>query len=110
MFDRWPMVTVLTVVTDDGRVLLIKRKGVYGGYWAIPGGKLRFGEDLEEGALREIHEETGIRVGLTGLKGVFTEVTKPEAGERQHFVLFVFTSERLHGEVRASDEGGGEMV
>lgn len=92
-------------MTDDSHILLIKRTGLYGGYWAIPGGKLRFGEDLEEAAFREIYEEAGIRVRLTGLKGVFTEVTKPEVGESHHFVLFVFTAETLHIEVRASDEG-----
>lgn len=32
------------------------------GTWTMPGGKLRFGESFEEGAAREVLEETGIKV------------------------------------------------
>jgi 8-oxo-dGTP diphosphatase len=46
---------------NDTQVLLIKRgRGPCSGYWALPGGKLHTGESLEECALRELHEETGI--------------------------------------------------
>ena len=56
-----PRVGVGAVVLREGRVLLVRR-GVAParGLWAIPGGGLRIGETLQEGAEREILEETGI--------------------------------------------------
>lgn len=45
------------------KVLLIKRKNdPFKDHWALPGGFLEEDETLEEGAKRELHEETGLRV------------------------------------------------
>ena len=45
------------VQTADGRVLLIFRNGV----WDLPKGKMEKGETVEEAAIREVEEETGLR-------------------------------------------------
>jgi 8-oxo-dGTP pyrophosphatase MutT (NUDIX family) len=51
------------VVDNDGRVLWIERNGK----WDLPKGKLEPGESLEEAAIREVEEETGItNLRLTG--------------------------------------------
>ncbi|MBN1180394.1 MAG: NUDIX hydrolase [Anaerolineae bacterium] len=60
-----PSVTVDVIIFtlhDDLQVLLIKRKyPPFAGMWAIPGGFVQEGESLEETALRELEEETGVR-------------------------------------------------
>ena len=54
--------TLIFGVSDKLEVLLIKRKhDPYQGKWAIPGGFLETDETLEEGARRELYEETNIR-------------------------------------------------
>ena len=63
-YDR-PSVTVDVVLftyrNDDLQVLLIRRKKwPYQDYWAIPGGFIQMGESLEQSALRELREETGV--------------------------------------------------
>jgi 8-oxo-dGTP diphosphatase len=63
-YDR-PSVTVDVVLfayrDDDLQVLLIRRKKwPYQDYWAIPGGFIQRGESLEQSALRELREETGV--------------------------------------------------
>lgn len=63
-YDR-PSVTVdvviFSLVDDDLQVLLIKRKfAPFAGMWAIPGGFVRIDESLEEAAVRELAEETGV--------------------------------------------------
>lgn len=55
-------VIIFTIMDDALKVLLVRR-GVepFKGDWAIPGGFLKMDESLEECALRELDEETGIR-------------------------------------------------
>jgi len=55
-------VIIFTLRNDDLQVLLIKRgHSPFEGMWAIPGGFVDITESLEEAALRELEEETGIR-------------------------------------------------
>jgi 8-oxo-dGTP diphosphatase len=57
------LVVVLVVVKNaKGQCLVMRRKNVVGGgEWGFPGGKLEFGESLEEAAGRELLEETGVK-------------------------------------------------
>ena len=65
-------VGVGAVVTDrQGRVLLVRhhpsegpRKSFWKGRWIGPGGMLEFGESLEDGARREVKEETGLEIEI----------------------------------------------
>jgi len=51
------------VVRDDGRVAVIHRPRYDD--WSLPKGKLDPGESFEDGALREVFEETGVRGRIT---------------------------------------------
>lgn len=55
-------IVILALRDDDLQVLLVKRKNPpFEGKWAIPGGFVRHNESLEEGAARELFNETGVR-------------------------------------------------
>jgi mutator protein MutT len=59
-------------IERDGRVLMVRRGfDPYVGCWEFPGGYMEFGETPAAGARREIREELGVEVRLTGLLGVF---------------------------------------
>lgn len=63
-------VTVDAVVVQSGHVLLVKRKAMPGaGLWALPGGFLDQEETLLDGAIRELKEETKIKVPVPVLRG-----------------------------------------
>ncbi len=54
-----------------GRVALVRERKRSGARrWTLPKGKLEPGESLEEAALREVHEEAGVRARITGYVGV----------------------------------------
>lgn len=62
--------TVDSVVVQSGHVLLVRRRSAPGeGLWAIPGGYLNSGETFENGMLRELREETKIKVPEPVLRG-----------------------------------------
>ncbi|MET9400097.1 NUDIX domain-containing protein [Kitasatospora sp. NPDC002965] len=83
------------VVREDGRVLAIRRAD--NGAWEPPGGVLELSEAVEDGVRREVFEETGIKVGVERLTGVYKNVTRG-------IVALVFRCRPEGGTARLSDE------
>lgn len=101
--DTYPrhIVAVSGIVTDPrGRVLLVKgdRRG-----WEPPGGQVELGEDLVEALEREIREESGVRVEVSRLVGVYSNLGRPDRGLAEQ-INFVFSCRWVSGEPRAGDE------
>lgn len=72
-FYDTPYIVAATLPISDGRVILVRRATDPGsGLWSYAGGYLEEGETLENAALRETREETGLEVNLTGLLGVYS--------------------------------------
>jgi len=89
---------------EDGKVLLVKhrRRG-----WEFPGGQVENGEGPDQGALREVLEETGVEARVTGLSGIFATTTGHRAvwGEDLPPILNIdFRCEYVSGEARVSEE------
>lgn len=61
-------------IVRDGAVLHLRRSpGVFlGGRWELPGGTVEPGETPEEAAVREVHEETALRIRIDGERGAHT--------------------------------------
>ncbi|HEY8527544.1 MAG TPA: NUDIX domain-containing protein [Acidimicrobiales bacterium] len=92
-------------VNDRGEVLLQRRRDT--GQWAIPMGKQELGETVAECAVRETEEETGVRVEVTGILGVFSDpahiVAYSDGEVRQEFEITLI-GRPLAGEPAANDE------
>ncbi len=96
------MLAVDVVIRTPNGVVLIKRKNEpYKGKWAIPGGFVRYGERVEDAAAREVNEETGLRVKLGKLVGVYSD---PKRDPRGHVVSVCFLAERAGGRLKASSD------
>jgi len=96
---------VLCFIRDGSRVLLtLRNKAPNRGLYNAPGGKIEPDEDPFDACLREVAEETGIRLPTARLRAVLTIITRTTGA---HWVLFVFTAERPPGEPGpiADDEG-----
>lgn len=110
-FPDKPLVGVSVACCRDGRVLLVKRgKPPYQGVWSLPGGLVELGETLQEAAMRELHEETGITGEITGFLECFDMIRRNEAGRvERHFVLSVYTARPVSGEAVAADDAEAVM-
>ncbi len=91
---------IIEMADRPGRpIVLIERKNPpYG--WALPGGFVDVGERLEQAALREALEETGLRVTLQALLGCYSA---PQRDPRGHTVSAVYVAE-ARGEPEARDD------
>jgi argininosuccinate lyase len=90
-------VTALVFIARDDSILLVRQS--YGRrYWSLPGGSMEPGESVEQAAIREAKEETGLDVRLTRLVGVYS---KPA----QDALAVCFEAEVVGGSIHeATDE------
>ncbi|MFF8455831.1 NUDIX domain-containing protein [Streptomyces albidoflavus] len=98
--------SVTAVVQDDaGRLLVIHKTD--NDLWALPGGGHDIGERVADTVVREVEEETGIRVQVEGLVGLYTDpdhVLEYDDGEvRQQFSI-CFRARPVGGRLRTSSE------
>ena len=93
-------------IDESSRLLLVRLSDITErpGWWTLPGGGIDFGEHPEAGALRELHEETG-------LTGRIVELLRVESHQRAamstegvehdyHSVQIVYRTEIIGGELR----------
>lgn len=87
------------------KILLTRRSD--NGRWCLPGGHMEAGESISEACIREAWEETGLRIGLNKLIGIYSNPhilsTYPD-NNRYHMVNICFEGEILAGEPGLSDE------
>jgi 8-oxo-dGTP diphosphatase len=89
LYPDQPIVGVGALILKDDAILLEKRKNRPGkGKWSVPGGLVELGETLDHAVIREVGEETCLRVFEPCLVDVVDNVELDEAGKVQyHFVI-----------------------
>lgn len=106
LYPARPIVGVGGIILDGNRVVLIKRKyEPLANRWSLPGGSLEVGETLEDGAARELEEETGLVVEVGPVVEVFDRIQRDEGGRvRYHFVLVDYLCRPAGGRLEANDD------
>jgi 8-oxo-dGTP diphosphatase len=95
-----PAVAVLVLNSED-QLLLVKRSVEPAkGTWCLPGGFIEVDESIEEAAVRELEEETGLKGEIEGLVDFFSQ-------RSQHYralLIFGYRVKILGGELKAGDD------
>jgi len=91
-----PKVGVGVFVLKDGKLLMGKRKNTHGeGTWSLPGGHLEFNESIEDCAIRETKEETGLELKNVRLGPFTNDILKDEG---KHYITIFVLADHTDGE------------
>ncbi len=94
--------TVDAIIPYEGGIVLVRRKNEpFKGKYALPGGIVEYGERVEDAAVREAKEETGLKCKIERLVGVYSD---PNRDPRGHFVSICFILIPVGGELKAGSD------
>jgi 8-oxo-dGTP diphosphatase len=75
------------------------------GYWSLPGGLVETGERLDAAVVREVFEETGLRVRPSSRFEIFERIMRDASGRAEyHYVLVDYVCRVVKGTLRAGDD------
>ncbi|MCY0948365.1 NUDIX hydrolase [Streptomyces sp. H27-S2] len=101
------MVVAASAVITDGEDRILLQRRTDNDLWALPGGGMDLGDSLPGTAVREVKEETGLDVEITGLVGTYTDprhiIEYSDAEIRRQFNV-CFTARITGGELSLSEE------
>jgi 8-oxo-dGTP diphosphatase len=103
--DR-PFLAVSVAIWRGGEALLVRRaRPPMASIWSFPGGLVETGERLEDAAVREVREETGLDVEIVAPIDRAEVIRRDATGKvERHYVIMVFAGRYISGEARAGDD------
>ena len=101
----------LCYIKKENKVLMLHRikkvNDIHEGKWNGLGGKIEQGETPEECIIREVYEESGLKIESPILKGI---ITFPLFDGENDWLVFVFLSDKFSGNIIESNEGKLEWI
>ena len=100
---------IVSAVIEKGDELLFAYKpqnvGPYANTAHLIGGGVNLGEEkLDEALLREIKEESGIKVEIIETLGFDEDITNDKHGEKMHYVFLVYRMRYVSGELKPGSD------
>lgn len=107
MSKSFPVPVVRLIIKNaDGQILILRRQSTSyaSGEWCLPGGKVDYGETVEESIVKEIREETSLN--CTATRFLFYQDSLPMKPGGMHCINLYFECE-VEGRVRMNEESSG---
>ena len=98
------LVAGVFIFNRKGELFLI-RSPKWGGRWVVPGGKVEYGERLQDCAKREVKEETGLSISNIKLFNTQESIFPKDSRKKKHFVFFNFFAKAKSSKVTLNEEG-----
>jgi ADP-ribose pyrophosphatase YjhB (NUDIX family) len=93
------------IFRGDSIVLVERGREPLRGYWSLPGGLVETGERLEAAIVREVFEETGLRVRPVEMFEIFERIMPDSSGRAEyHYVLVDYVCRVVKGALEAGDD------
>lgn len=109
--EKLPQIAVRIITIKEGKVLLVNN--IRDNFYYFVGGKVNFGESLEDCAQREIREETGLNVNLTLKKILYIQELIKPAKDKHKFEIFILANIDLFLEIEGvldPEHGGSDHL
>ena len=101
-----PLLTVDALIIHKGKIVLVKRRNPpFKDRFALPGGFVEIGETVEEAAVREAKEETGLDIEIIKLLGVYSDPSRDPRGHTVSVCFLAKGSGNLKAGSDAKDTG-----
>ncbi len=99
---------IVIIQNSDGQILLQQRNTSAKGKWGLPGGLMEMGESMEENAVREVYEETGLTIDkdsltFVGINSGKTSHLKLENGDEFYAVAVCYRTDKYRGKLKIND-------
>lgn len=99
------------LILDSDQILLCRMSSQLphlAGKWTLPGGGIEFREDPVDAMIREVREETGLRVDAAGLAAVNSNAVDTDHG-RYHGIRIIYHTRLLGGELTNEVDGTTDL-
>ncbi len=93
------LVASVSIIQADKVMIIKENKPSVRNKWNFPGGRIEPGEDILDAARREVNEETGYDVKLTGTTGIYNFISNTNI----QVIMFHFTGEIIGGSLQLDD-------
>lgn len=105
-YPKSPLIGACTAIWRHDKILLARRgRAPNINTWAMPGGLVEVGESLKEAAIREVWEETALKISNPVFNRFHEIIVDDDCGRTQrHFVLAMFVATSPSGEAIAGDD------
>lgn len=92
-------------IINENNELLLQKRSEKDDIWGIPGGAVEVGESIEESAIREIKEETGLDISLEYLIGVYSKyfIEYPN-GDKAQSICYFFKGNVVDGDLNIDEK------
>ena len=101
--SRGPIIASDAIVCNAKKEILLTKRNIepFRGKWVLPGGHVKYGETIENALQREVEEETGYKVMIEKLHGVYSN---PKRDPRYHIICICFICKIVSGDAKINFE------
>ncbi len=104
-YPERPIAAVGGIIIHSGKVLLVKRKvDPYAGHWSIPGGAIEIGETARSAVVREVEEESGLRVEPVRVVDIYDNIVESAGRIRYHYTIIDYMCRYISGSPTAGSD------